>query len=180
MKYWADQGFQWHPPHALLEKSVGPIVQETTLQLAHSLTNRGMKKVHAAMLLPECDYLGLVSAPDVEKAFCKCNLGTGQRRPKVLFPVRCHWEAYHTNMIWHTDLHHFHHGGWIIAWVDGQSRMCLSFKFLPNQSSAETANTFCEVVSEYPVPYSIWTDNGKEFEGSSQKVLIERGIRQTD
>jgi transposase InsO family protein len=76
-------------------------------------------------------------------------------------------------MIWHRNLHDFHHGGWIIAWIDDRSRMCLGFKSLANKDSFETANAFCEVLSEQSVPYSIRTDNGKEFERSFQKVLVE-------
>jgi hypothetical protein len=66
-------------------------------------------------------------------------------------------------MNWNTDLHHFHHSGWITAWIGVRSRMCLGFKFLPNQSSAEAANAFCKVFSEDPVPYPIGADDDKEF-----------------
>jgi hypothetical protein len=72
-------------------------------------------------------------------------------------------------MICHADLHDFRHGGWIITWIDDRSRLRVGFKFLQNKGSTETANAFCEVVSEYPAPYSIWTDNGKECERCFQK-----------
>jgi hypothetical protein len=170
MMYWADQGFEWYRPYAPLKNLIAPVTQEMIMQLACYLMNPGVKKMHATLLLPESDYLNPVSIMDIEKSFAKCNLWTGKRKPKVKFPIRCRYEADYNTMIWHADLHYFHHGGWIIAWIDDRSRMCLSFKFLSNQSSAEAANAFCEIPSEYLILCSIWTDNGKEFKGSSQKV----------
>jgi hypothetical protein len=58
---------------------------------------------------------------------------------------RC--EAEHTNLIWHTDLHRFHHGEWVIAQIDDRSRLCLAVKFLRDQSSIQTAEALCEILS---------------------------------
>jgi hypothetical protein len=69
MKYWADQGFQWHHPHAPPEKPVAPVVQETILRLAHRLMKREAKRMHATLLLFEYDDFGSVSATDVGKLF---------------------------------------------------------------------------------------------------------------
>jgi transposase InsO family protein len=55
--------------------------------------------------------------------------------------------------------------------------MYLGFRFLPNKTSAETAKALSELLEHYPVPYSIWTDNGKEFEGDFRVMLQEQGIR---
>jgi hypothetical protein len=89
--------------------------------------------MHATMLLPEYDHLGTISTTDVEKVFQQCNLWAGERKPKVKLPNWCQYEANCTNLIWHTDLQYFHHDGWTIAWIDDRSRMCLGFKFSPEQ-----------------------------------------------
>jgi CYTH domain-containing protein len=57
----------------------------------------------------------------------------------VTLPNRCRYEVDYTNLIWHIDMHHFHHDGWIIAWIDDRSRMSFGVKFLQNKSSVETA-----------------------------------------
>jgi IS30 family transposase len=101
----------------------------------------------------------------------------GARKVKVKPKQRCRYEADYTNLIQHTDLHHFHYGEWVMAWIDDRSRLCLGVEFLPNKSSIETAEGLCEMLSQYPAPYSIWTDNGTEFEGSYQMILKKRGIR---
>jgi hypothetical protein len=131
---------------------------------------RGVKKMPATLLFPEYDHPGPVRAADLEKGFNKCSLWTGKRKPKIKLPIHGRGEDDYKNRIWHTDLRDFHNGGWIIAWVDDRSRMCLSFRILPNKSSAQTMNAFCEVSSEYLVGHSIETDDGREFEGSCQKV----------
>jgi IS30 family transposase len=82
------------------------------------------------------------------------------------------YEADYTNLIWHTDLHQFHQGEWVIAWIDDRSRMCLGFQFLPNKSSTEIAKELWEILGKYSVPDSIWTDNGAEFEGSFQTIFF--------
>jgi transposase InsO family protein len=51
------------------------------------------------------------------------------------------------------------------------------FWFLPNKISAETVKALSELLEHYPVPYSIWTDNGKEFEGDIWVVLQKQEIR---
>jgi IS30 family transposase len=86
---------------------------------------------------------------------------------------RC-YGADHTNLIWHTNLHHFHLGESVIAWIDDRSQLCLEAKVLPNKSSVQTAEGLCEILSQYSAPYSIWTDNGTEFEGSFQMILKKR------
>jgi hypothetical protein len=72
VKYWADQGFQWHRPHVSLEKPVVLVVQETIMRLARGLMKRGMKRMHAILLLPQYDYLRLVSATDVSDCEILC------------------------------------------------------------------------------------------------------------
>jgi transposase InsO family protein len=35
----------------------------------------------------------------------------------------------------------------------------------------------CDLIRQYYAAYSIWMDNGKEFEGAFQSILKERDIR---
>jgi hypothetical protein len=41
----------------------------------------------------------------------------------------------------------------------------------------KTANALREVLQQFCVPFSIWTDNGTEFKGNFQGILEERGMR---
>jgi hypothetical protein len=91
------------------------VVQETIIQLARGPMKRGVKKMYATLLFPEYDNLGAINATDVAKVFQEYNLWAGKRKSKVKLLNRCRDIAGYTNLIWHTDPHHFNHGGWIIA-----------------------------------------------------------------
>jgi hypothetical protein len=132
--YWDDHYIQWHRSHSHSEKVVPPVVEDAILRLSHGLLKRGIQKMHATLLLPEYDTIGPVSVTDVQKIFEQHNLWTGERKPKVKVPQRCRYEGDYVNLIWHTDHHHFHHGYWIIAWIDDRSRMCLRFGFSRTRS----------------------------------------------
>jgi hypothetical protein len=71
--------------------------------------------MHAIMLLPEYDHFGPVSATNIEKVFQKYYLWAPKKGPTVQLPNRCRYEANYNNLIWHSDLHHFHRGDWITA-----------------------------------------------------------------
>jgi hypothetical protein len=137
---------------------------------------REVRKTHATVLPPEYYHLDPVNATKIEKIFQKYHLWTGKRTPTVKLPNRCRHEANYNSLIWHSNLHHFHHGDWIIAWIDGRSRLCLGFNFLLHMTFVETSKALEEGLKECHVPYSIWTDNGKEFAGSFQNLLREPGI----
>jgi hypothetical protein len=136
-----------------------------------------VKKMYATLLLPEYDHPGPISTTDAEKVFQQHHLWPGERKPKVKLPNRYRYEADYTNLIYHTYLHLFHHGGWIIAWIDDRDRMCLGFKFVPNKSSVETTAALFDVFRQYSAPYLIWVANGKEFKGTFQSILKERNSR---
>jgi hypothetical protein len=172
--YWDDHHIQWHRSHSHNEKVVPPVVGDAILRLSHGLLKRGVKKMHATLLLHEYDTVGPVSVTDIQTIFKRHNLWTGERKPKVKVPQRCRYEGDYLNLIWHIDLHH---GDWIIGWIDDRSRMCLGFRFLPNKISAEIAKALSELLEHYPVPSSKWTDNGKEFEGVFRVVLQKQGIQ---
>jgi hypothetical protein len=119
--HWDDHHIHWHRSYSHSEKIVPLVVENATLQLSHGCLKRGVKKMHATLLLPEYDAIGPVSVTDVQKNFERHNLWTGERKPKVKVPQRCPYEGDYVNLIEHTDLHHFHHGDWIIAWIDDRS-----------------------------------------------------------
>jgi hypothetical protein len=113
--WWDEPGFLWHRSHGQHVKNVNPLIEAAVIQLAQGILKRGVKKMHATLLLPESEHPGPVRVADVEKVFQKYNLWTGARKVKIKPKQRCHYEADCTNLIWHTDLHHFHHGEWVIA-----------------------------------------------------------------
>jgi hypothetical protein len=104
--------------------------------------------MHATLLLQEYGHLGSVNATDIEKIFQKYHFWTGKRTRIVKSPNRRRYEADYNNLIWHSNLHLFHHGDWCIAWTAGRSRLCLGFKSLPNKSSVETAKVLEEIFKE--------------------------------
>jgi hypothetical protein len=141
-QYWDEYGFSRHRSHGRHVKNVSPLIETAIIQLAQGIIKRRVKKMHTMLLLPECEHLGPVGVVDAEKVFQQYNLWTGARKVKIKPKQRCRYEADYTNLIWHTDPNHFHHGEWVIAWIDDRSRLCLGVKSLPNKSSIETAATF--------------------------------------
>jgi hypothetical protein len=71
--------------------------------------------MHLTLLPPEYDYLGPISATDVETVLKKYHLWTGERNAKVRLSIPCPYDADYNKLIWHTELHRSHYGGSIIA-----------------------------------------------------------------
>jgi hypothetical protein len=147
IQYWDEYGFSWHRSHGRHVKSVNPLIEAAVIQLAQGILKRGVKQMHSTLLLPKYEHLAPVSVADVEKVFQQYNLWTGAGKVKIKQKHQCRYEADSTNLIWHTDLHQFHHDEWVIAWIDDRSQLCLAVKCLPNKSSAETAEALCEILS---------------------------------
>jgi transposase InsO family protein len=149
------------------------------LRLSSTLLKPGLRKTHEILLLDEYEYLGPVTLPDVKKVFEKHDLWNRKKKPKKIVRPRCRYEADYVNMIWHTDLHHFHGKHLIITWIDDKSRLCLGFKFLITKESKNTKQALLQVLEKYPQPFAIWIDNGTEFAGEFHQCLENRKIRHT-
>lgn len=91
---------------------------------------------------------------------------------------RCRYEANYPDLIWHTDLHHFY-DQYLIAFIDDYSRYVVHCEMIPNKFSLLTKKVL-EISIERcnNIPYSIWTDNGKEFKGEFKKYLDKKKIIQ--
>jgi hypothetical protein len=66
--------------HGRHVKNVNPLIGAGIIQLAQGILKRGVKKMHATVLLPEDEHLGPVSAADVEKVLHQYNLWTEYER----------------------------------------------------------------------------------------------------
>jgi hypothetical protein len=66
---WDEHGFSWHRSHGRHVKNAKPLIKGAIIQLAQGILKRGVKKMHATLLLPEYEYQRPVSVADVEKVF---------------------------------------------------------------------------------------------------------------
>jgi transposase InsO family protein len=175
-QFWNFYHIPWRRNTGRPKKPIKPEIEITILELSHEPLQRGIKKMHATLLLPRYDYLGPVSRHDVEKVYEKYNLYTGKTGPKKTKHVRCRYEADYANMVWHVDLHFFQRDHKVIAWIDDRSRFCVGFKFIDDKRSETIAQALLEVLERNIQPYAIWSDNGTEFRGVFDHLLQERGI----
>jgi transposase InsO family protein len=113
------------------------------------------------------------------KVYKKFKLFRFHRESPVLHPLRCRYVAQQVNLIWHTDLHLYKRlGQWVMAFLDDASRKIIASSFLEDKSSASTAALLETALGtvEKP-PFAVWTDNGTEFKGHFDELLVERGVR---
>jgi hypothetical protein len=101
------------------------------------------------------------------------------RAPGLHPVIRCRYEAVQVNLIWHTDLHHYHPSGrLIVAFIDDASRRIMGWALLDNKRAETIRHVLERVMQETAVePHAIWSDNGTEFKGVFAGLLQERGIR---
>ena len=93
-------------------------------------------------------------------------------------PYRCRYEASNPDLIWHTDLHNYN-GEYLISFIDDYSRYVVYCDTISNKCSATTKKCLeLAIQSCGNRPFSVWTDNGKEFKGDFKKFLEENGIKQ--
>jgi hypothetical protein len=99
-------------------------------------------------------------------------------------PHTSQYEALQKNLIWHTDLHDlvvdYEEGQskHIIAFMDDGSRKIVGWKLLQDKNS-KTVTKVLEKILQTPKqqkPYTIWTDNGKEFLGEFKTYLRKKRI----
>ena len=96
--------------------------------------------------------------------------------PKVAQKVRCRYEANYSDLIWHTDLHHFA-GQYLIAFIDDYSRYVVHMDLIPTKDS-EVIKTVLDIAIQYHNrPFCIWTDNGTEFKGHFKEFCNSNGIK---
>lgn len=100
------------------------------------------------------------------------------KKPLNPVPVyRCRYEASYADLIWHTDLHDFH-DQYLIAFIDDYSRYVTYCEVIPNKYSSLTKTVLDLAITANNRPFSIWTDNGGEFDGEFKKYLQDNGIKQ--
>jgi hypothetical protein len=174
--YWDTYSMDWHRPFGKKSIPINPLIEKNVLELSNQPLHRGLHKMHETIIQKKYADIHKVSQMDVKKVFTKHKLYTGNRKPQPKKPKRCRYQADYANMIWHTDLHLFHHKKNVIVWIDDKSRIVLKHKFLDDKKADTVKEALIEVLSVYPQPYTIWTDNGTEFKGVLDDYLDDKGI----
>jgi hypothetical protein len=78
-----EKGLQWHQSQGSQEKPIQPEVEKVILELSALPLKRGVKKIHATLLLPKYDSLGTVKSDRSRKRVCMTESLDSETRRKT-------------------------------------------------------------------------------------------------
>jgi hypothetical protein len=106
-----------------------------------------------------------------------------KKKPLPIPKYRCRYEADQRDLIWHADIHYWDHDPtgrkYLLAFIDDASRKIMGYSMLDDKSSKSAATALQRVLATEQKPYTIWTDNGGEFDGDFKKEMALQDINVT-
>jgi transposase InsO family protein len=176
VRYWMANDIEVNVPVGRKQKPVPDDVREKVLEIWNE-GHQGICAMAELMKKPEFSMLPRVSKRTITKIFEGAGI-VQYRRERPEKQYRCKYVAEQVDLIWHTDIHFYGEGNApLIAFMDDASRQIVKWSWLDDKRSETTKNFLVEALTDTGrIPYTVWSDNGGEFEGRFNAELLQRGI----